>query len=98
MFFCALLLQCLVANNFDIFGNDTLILAYLTALDGCKPCILKASLLLNISQAVSQSICREISNDRYILVQLYHCSLVVTTFSPYVPSLSALEMSCGCTV
>jgi len=37
MFFCALLLQCLVANNFDIFGIDTLILAYLTAPMGEKP-------------------------------------------------------------
>jgi len=37
MFFCVLLLQCLVVNNFDIFGTDTLILAYLTPFMGEKP-------------------------------------------------------------
>jgi len=34
MFVCALILLCLVANNCDIFGIDTLILVYLTSLDG----------------------------------------------------------------
>lgn len=75
--FCAVTLLCLVVNNFGIFGIHTLIFAYFTALDGWQIGILKANLLPNTSEAESQFICTEASDDGYTSVQLYHCCLVV---------------------